>query len=345
MSDMPLRNRGPLQTTLFTAVAACVLGGVLLIAGLILLFVPEARLGGVVALGAGLLLVSLSLILNAIMVVTAKTEANVNRIHNVLLEMQEVVQRMAPLVKIVADNSQISDAVRSITHRESEREALRQAIREEMYSGDWEAATYLVNEMERRFGYKQEAETLRQELAAAREMTIEEKINQALTHIEKILSEHRWERARAEIDRLVKLFPRHERVLNLPKELERRREAQKQALLARWNEAVARNEIDQGIEILTELDQYLTREEAQNLQDSARGVFKARLLNLGVQFGLAVSENRWRDALEIGLQIRQEFPNSRMAQEVSERIDILRIRAGFKTEAEITMRQAATSSS
>jgi hypothetical protein len=310
-----------------------------------LLFVPDAQVSGFVALGAGLLLVSLSLILNAIMVVTTKTEANVNRIHNVMLEMQEALQRIAPLAKILADNSQISDAVRSITHRESEREALRQAIREEMYSGDWEAATYLVNEMERRFGYKQEAETLREELAGARVMTIEEKINQALTHIEKILSEHRWERARAEIERLVKLFPRHERVLGLPKELDRRREAQKQVLLARWKEAVARNEIDQGIVILTELDQYLTREEAQNLQDSARDVFKARLLNLGVQFGLAVSENRWRDALEIGLQIRQEFPNSRMAQEVSERIDILRIRAGFKTEAEITMRQAATSSS
>jgi hypothetical protein len=260
----------------------------------------------------------------------------------VLLDVHELLQRMAPQVRTIADNSQISDAVRSITHRESEREALRQAIREEMYGGDWEAANYLVSEMERRFGYKQEAETLRQELASARVMTIEEKINKAASHIDKILAEHRWDRARVEIERLMKLFPRHERVLALPKELARRREAQKQALLVRWKQAVERNEIDEGIVILTELDQYLTREEAQNLQDSARDVFKARLLNLGVQFGLAVSEHRWRDALEVGLRIRQEFPNSRMAQEVSERLEVLRIRAGFKTDAEITMRETTT---
>jgi len=339
VSDIPLRNRGPRQTALFTTVGAAVLGGVLLIAGIILLFMPEAHTGGMVAIAGGLSLTAFSLILNAIMIVTTKTEANVNRIYNVLLETQESLQRIVPLARTLADNSVISDAVRSITHRESEREALRQAIREEMYSGDWEAASYLVNEMERRFGYKQEAETLRQELASARVMTIEEKLNEAVAHIDKIMAENRWDRARVEIERLMKLFPRHERILSLPKELARKRDAQKQALLARWKQALERNEIDEGIVILTELDQYLTREEAQNLQDSARDVFKARLLNLGVRFGLAVSEHRWRDALETGLQIRQEFPNSRMAQEVSERLEILRIRAGFKTDAEITMRQ------
>jgi hypothetical protein len=339
VSDMPLRNRGPLQTVLFTTIAATALGGILLVVGLILLFVPSMQTSGFVAFGGGLLIGSLALILNAIMVVMTKAEANVSRIHNVLLDVHESLRRIEPLTKSMAEGSQISDAVRSITHRESEREALRQAIREEMYGGDWEAATYLINEMERRFGYRQEAETLREELANARVMTIEEKIAEAVSHIDKMFAEHRWEKAHVELERLMKLFPRHERVLGLPKELARRRETHKQELLTRWKQAVLRNEIDEGIAILTELDQYLTREEAQNLQDSARDVFKARLLNFGVQFGLAVSEHRWRDALEIGLQIRQEFPNSRMAQEVSERIEVLRIRAGFKTDAEVTLRQ------
>lgn len=341
MSDMPLRNRGPRQTVLYTAIAAVGLGGVLLLAGIILLFSSGNQVSGFVAIGAGLLLTALSLMLNCFMVVMAKSEANVNRINNTLLDLYESLRRIEPLAKTMAENSQISDAVRSITRRESEREALRQAIREEMYGGDWEAATYLINEMERRFGYRQEAETLREELAGARVMTIEEKINEALGHIDKILGERQWDRARVEIERLMKLFPRHERVLSLPKELSRRRDVHKQELLLRWKQSVQRNEIDEGIRILTELDQYLTREEAQQLQESARDVFKARLLNLGVQFGLAVSEHRWRDALEVGLQIRQEFPNSRMAQEVSDRLEILRIRAGFKTDAEITQRQTS----
>lgn len=133
----------------------------------------------------------------------------------------------------------------------------------------------------------------------------------------------------------MRLFPRHERVARLPTELNRRREQHKQELLARWKEVVARAEVDEGIAILTQLDQYLTPQEAQSLRDSARDVFKARLLNLGVQFSLAVQESRWRDALEAGLQIRQEFPNSRMAQEVSEKLDVLRVRAGFVADAEI----------
>jgi hypothetical protein len=333
-----LRSRVQRQTGIIATVGACVLGGVLLLVGVLMLFTPAQQTGGMVAIGAGLVLVVFALMLNALMCIAARSESNVNRIHNVLLDIQELTIRTERSAKLAADNSQISDAVRSITHRESEREALRQAIREEMYGGDWEAATYLINEMERRFGYKQEAETLREELANARVMTIEEKIAEAITHIDKILGDGYWERARVEIERLMKLFPRHESVLGLPGEFARRRDAVKQDLLTKWKQAVERNEIDEGITILSQLDQFLTRDEAQQLQDSARHVFKARLLNLGVQFSLAVSEHRWRSALEIGLQIRQEFPNSRMAQEVSERLEVLRIRAGFKTDAEITLR-------
>ena len=92
--------------------------------------------------------------------------------------------------------------------------------------------------------------------------------------------------------------------------------------------------------ILTASDPYLSPEEAASLRESARHVFKARQLNLAVQFGLAVSEGRWRDALEVGLLLRQEFPNSRMAREVEEKLDTLRARAGFVTDAEITLRRS-----
>jgi hypothetical protein len=340
VADIQLRNRVPQQVSFLATIAACSVGGVLIIAGIVILLSSDNTIAGLMSIVGGATLATFSLILNALVSIAAKAEANINRSHNLLLDMEERIKRMEPMLKLTSDNSQISDAVRSITHRENERDALRQAIREEMYSGDWEAAAYLINEMERRFGYKQEAENLRQELASARVMTIEEKITEAVGHIDKILGDRHWDRARAEIERLIKLFPRHERVLGLPKDLAARRETHKQELLVKWNQAVARNEIDEGITLLIQLDQYLTREEAQNLQDSARDVFKARLVNLGVQFGLAVSEHRWRDALEAGLQIRKEFPNSRMAQEVSQRLETLRVRAGFKADAEVTLRQA-----
>ena len=66
-------------------------------------------------------------------------------------------------MQMIAENSEISDGARSITHRDKETEALRHAIRDEMYRSNWEAAFYLVDQMEKRFGYVREAEVLRKE--------------------------------------------------------------------------------------------------------------------------------------------------------------------------------------
>ena len=71
----------------------------------------------------------------------------------------------------------------------------------------------------------------------------------------------------------------------------------------------------------------MTRAEAHNLETSAREVFKAKLLDLGVQFREAVTQKKWEDAVGIGEQIRREFPNSKMAQEVTESADALRAKA------------------
>ena len=339
MSEIPLRNLSIRKVSTLVVLLAVPAGLILAGAGLYLLKWPSENSQGGLWLGSGLLLAAVSVLLHLGVLLLLKVEANVNRIHHDALDLVDSLQRLEPMIERMTASSEISDAARSITHREKEQEALRQAIREEMYGGNWESAHYLIDQMERRFGYKQEAQVLKQELAQAREMTIEEKIVEAVSHIEKFMAEHRWDRARVESERLMKLFPRHERVLELPAEMHRLRETRKQELLAEWSAAVQREEIDHGIEVLTKLDQYLTREEAAALQESARHVFKERLLNLGVQFGLAVSEGRWRNALEVGLHIREEFPNSRMAHEVDAKIETLRVRAGFVSDAEITQRR------
>lgn len=334
--ESPLRHQGLHRLSTILTVVGMVAGLVLIVISTYQLSTGGGAQGAWRLLAAGIMLVVFPPMLHLVVVLAIKAETNINRVHHDALDLLESLRKIEPQVRVLAHNSEISDAARSITHREKESEALRQAIREEMYSGNWEAAHYLVDEIERRFGYRQEAQALRRELAEVREMTIEEKIGEALSHIDKLMNEHRWDRARQESDRLLKLFPRHERVLDLPAEINRRREMHKQQLLAEWRVAVQREEVDRGIEILTQLDQYLTKEEAADLRESARHVFKARLLNLGVQFGLAASESRWRDALEVGLQIQQEFPNSRMAREIAEKTDTLRVRAGFVPDAELT---------
>ncbi len=332
--EAPLRNIG-IRRLSFVVVIVGVLGGLTLIGAGAYLLMPEPDTHGALLIAGGLILAAMAALGHAAVLLALKAEGNINRIHNDVLDLLELLRRVEPQVKTISDNSQISDRGRSIANREKERDALRQAIREEMYGGDWEAAIYLVDEMERRFGYAKEAKQIRAELNEAREMTIEEKISEVISHINEMTTQQKWDRARVEAERLIKLFPHHEKIKELPAELARKRDARKQELLAEWRSAVERDEIDRGIAILTELDQYLTRAEAQSLQDSARHVFKARLLNLGVQFGLAASEARWRDALEVGLQLRQEFPNSRMAQEVGEKLDTLRARAGFVADAEV----------
>ena len=105
------------------------------------------------------------------------------------------------------------------------------------------------------------------------------------------------------------------------------RDEHKKVLLSRWDEAVKKNQIDEGIEILQLLDNYLSPKEAAALEESARGVFRAKLSSLGVQFKMLVTEKKWGEALRIGKEIIDEFPNSRMAQEVRDKLGVLEGRA------------------
>jgi hypothetical protein len=121
----------------------------------------------------------------------------------------------------------------------------------------------------------------------------------------------------------MQLFPNNERIQRLPEQLEQHRQEHKRRLLNEWNQAVQRKDIDHSIEVLKRLDQYLTPSEAAALEESARGVFRAKLQNLGVQFSLAVTDKRWTQAVEIGEEIIREFPNSLMAKEVTDSMPAL----------------------
>ena len=78
-----------------------------------------------------------------------------------------------------------------------------------------------------------------------------------------------------------------------------------------------------GLEILKELDLYLTPNEGLALQEAAREVFRTKLHNLGVQFALAVAGKDWAKAIGTGRGIMDEFPNSKMAEEIRDRWDAL----------------------
>jgi len=280
-----------------------------------------------VVAAAGVLLLFGSLIMMTLMPLLIKMEATSARQLSELRDLQEKVVEEVAFLGQIAESTRISDAAKSLAHRDQELDALRSVIREDIRRHKWDAALSLIDEMEDRFGYKQEAESLREEVDDARRGAMQAKLAQAMELIERHFTSHEWNRAQREIDRLLHVLPGEAKIMQLQDRMKMLREQHKMDLRRSWDEAVRRSDTDHAIDVLRELDQYLSPEEAKTLQESARHVFKEKLLQVGVQFRFAVNEKRWRDALAIGLELVREFPNARMANEVREVLDTLRERA------------------
>jgi tetratricopeptide (TPR) repeat protein len=313
-------------------VGACALA---MLAGTGLVVLGLAGYGSVagiwMAAGGGMLLF-LGVVVVAVVPLLLKMESTLLRQLTAARDLHEALTRHAAILEAIAENTRISDAAKSLARRDEELEALRNAIREDIRNERWEAALNLIDEMERRFGYKEESDRSREELDEARNERIQAKLAEAIQMIEGHFAAHEWPRAQHEIDRLLHALPDDPRVLNLLDRMRTLKEEHKQELRIAWDDAVRRSDTDRAIDILKELDQYMSPAEAQVLQSTARHVFKEKLLQLGVQFRFAVNERRWQDALSIGLELIRDFPNARMASEVREVLDTLRERARAANE-------------
>jgi len=243
-----------------------------------------------------------------------------DRLEALMADSNDAAKRTSELVSL-------SDKTKSLIYRERELEAIRETIHHDLISQRYQAAEAMIDEIEKDFGYADEAAQLRQEVEESRKATLDEKIDAAISRIQTILRTHDWARGLREARRIMKLFPDNERISALPHRINDAREQHKRQLLQNYGEAVRKNDIDRGVELLKELDLYLTPQEAAALEESARGVFKARLHQFGVQFAISVSDQRWNEAIAAGEQIIREFPNSRMAQEVRQKLDVLRTKA------------------
>ncbi len=322
--------------------AACVaamIGGLLLAGAGLSGFASSGRVWMVAAGGIVIFVAILALTLTPLLL---KIEASLARQLTVARDLNEALAKQATALQAISDNTRISDAAKSLAHRGEELGALRSAIREEVRCERWEAALTLINEMEQRFGYNDEAESCREELDDARNERIQAKLAEAIEMIESHFASYEWDRAQSEIDRLMHALPEDARVLSLQDRMGTLKEQHKQELQAAWDLAVRRNDTDHAIEVLKELDQYLSPAEAKAIQNSARDVFKEKLLRVGVQFRFAVKEKRWQDALDTGLELIRDFPNARMANEVREALDTLRERSRQMTQSNTTAQADAS---
>jgi hypothetical protein len=220
-------------------------------------------------------------------------------------------------------STRVSETVKAIAFRDADRQSLREAVFDKIQQQEFTAAQQIIDEIAKRPEYSDLAEQLKVQVEQYHATTDKERIRQAIAHIEKLLDNCKWARAGTQIEGLIKAYPDYEKAKLMRQILVDKKKERKKILLAAWDDAVRNQETDRSLEILKELDLYLTPNEGLALQEAARDIFRTKLHNLGVQFSLAVTEKQWNGALDIGRQIIKEFPNSKMSQEIRGKLDVL----------------------
>ncbi|TVQ63724.1 MAG: hypothetical protein EA378_01235 [Phycisphaerales bacterium] len=242
-------------------------------------------------------------------------------------EIERLIRELTEAVDHLSEHQALSDDARRVLNRQRERELLRRAIEEDITQEDWDAAMVLVRELAERFGYRADAEEFRARIEEARYETVQRRVDSAIAGLDALLEACQWDEARREAERICRLYPDSPRTDGLRHLVERSRETFKRDLERRFLHAAGEERIDEAMELLREMDQYLTEAEAEPLKEVARGVIGRARENLGVQFKLAVQDKAWQRAAEVGERVLADFPNTRMAEEIRGLIDGIRERA------------------
>lgn len=236
------------------------------------------------------------------------------------------VDELSRCVRSIGDYASLSEDARRVLNRSNDREILLSAIQEDIDRRDWDAAMILVKELAERFGYRSEAEVFRKKITSARAQTTDTEITEAIGYLDGLIIQRRWDEAYADAARLLRLFPDSTRVFGLRGRVEMAQRSYKEDLERRFLLATQEDNTEEAMKLLKELDFYLTAAEAEPLREMARGVIGKARENLGAQFKLAVKDRNWRQAASLGERIIADFPNSRMAAEVRDVIDGIRMK-------------------
>jgi hypothetical protein len=241
-----------------------------------------------------------------------------------LEEVTQALENIGAGLTQISQSTRISETAKSIAFRDAEKQSLRDAVSEKLKQNDFEGAYEIIDEIAHRSEYHELADELRTDVDEYRQSSLQQRIDQGIAHIESLFDSCQWAKASIEIETLITSYPESESARDMRQRLVDRKEERKKILLAAWDDAIQNQETDRSLEILRDLDMYLTPNEALALQEAAKDVFRTKLHNLGVQFSIAVTEKRWADALEVGQQIVSDFPNSKMAEEIRQKLDVLR---------------------
>lgn len=233
------------------------------------------------------------------------------------------LEKISTNLQQINHSTRVSETAKAIAFRDADIQSLREVVIEKLEKQDFNGANDIIDEVAKRPEYEDLAEQLRTWADKYHTASDQERISQVILHIEKLFDNCQWARASAQIEGLIGAYPNSEKAKEMRQKLFDKKQERKKILLAAWDDAVQNQETDRSLDILKELDFYLTPNEGLALQEAARDVFRTKLHNLGVQFSIAVTEKKWSLALDIGQQIINDFPNSKMSEEIRGKLDVL----------------------
>lgn len=271
-------------------------------------------------LGGLMFLVALLTMLSRVFKILDALRENSTKLEGLTGALEKISTGLAQ----INHSTRVSETAKAIAFRDADRLSLRQAVFEKLQMQDFDGAKTVIDEIAGRPEYSDLAEDLRGQAEKYRTATAQERLNQMIAHVDKLMDDCQWIQASNQIEELIKASPDSERAKLMRQKLLDKKEERKRILLAAWDDAVNQQETDRSLEILKELDHYLTPNEALALQETAKDVFRAKLHNLGDQFSLLITEKQWNSALQIGQQIVDDFPNSKMAEEIRTKMNVLR---------------------
>ncbi|MBT7351439.1 MAG: hypothetical protein HN811_03180, partial [Phycisphaerae bacterium] len=142
----------------------------------------------------------------------------------------------------------LSDTAKRILFREREMELLRQTIEEDIEQGDFNAGLVLCRDLDRLFGYTEEAEQLRNRVLLARNSQLAAKIEEEVEHVSNLLGEGRLGHAEEAAQRLQRMYPDSPALHGLEARLRGFRQQLKRDLKAEFLTAAERGETQLAME-------------------------------------------------------------------------------------------------
>jgi hypothetical protein len=227
----------------------------------------------------------------------------------------------------ILEAMQMSENAKRILFRDRELDLMRKTVQGDIVRGDFHAALVLCDQMANVFGAVEEAEQMRTNVQEIIHQHHEERIREEMQELKILLDHNKWVEAYQYAARLRRLYPESPLLHGLEQRIADVRTEYSHGLEDRFLRAAKEDDIEKAMVLLRELDGYLTPEEARRFRDTATSVITTYRESLGARFKMSVSDHRWQEATHFGEELVRQFPNTKMAGEVKEILDTIRVRA------------------